>query len=296
MKIYLKIALVAVLHLCANLSQAQSDSLKAHIEHLLASKHAEVGVAIYGIERNEWIVMNDDAAYPMQSVFKFHLALAVLAKVDKGELALNQLLHIDKKDLMPDTWSPIRETYPDGADLPLSEIIRFTVSQSDNVGCDFLFKLLGGPKKVNRYIHKLGIKEVQIVANEAQMHKDESVQFKNWTRPSAAVELLLTFYKKDILSKSSYDFMLQTLLETSTGPMRLKGLLPEGTPVAHKTGSSGTNDEGVTEATNDIGIVTLPNGQHYIIAVLVSASTEDETTNERIIAEINKMAWDYFGK
>jgi len=224
------------------------------------------------------------------------LALAVLAKVDKGELALNQLLHIDKKDLMPDTWSPIRETYPDGADLPLSEIIRFTVSQSDNVGCDFLFKLLGGPKKVNRYIHKLGIQEVQIVANEAQMHKDESVQFKNWTRPSAAVELLLTFYKKDILSKSSYDFMLQTLLETSTGPMRLKGLLPEGTPVAHKTGSSGTNDEGITEATNDIGIVTLPNGQHYIIAVLVSASTEDDTTNERIIAEINKMAWDYFGK
>jgi beta-lactamase class A/beta-lactamase class A VEB len=82
--------------------------------------------------------------------------------------------------------------------------------------------------------------------------------------------------------------------ETSTGQGRLKGLLPAGTVVAHKTGSSGTNEEGLTAATNDIGIVFLPNGAHFVISVFVTDSKENDETNERIIAEIGKVAYDYF--
>ena len=65
--------------------------------------------------------------------------------------------------------------------------------------------------------------------------------------------------------------------------------------VAHKTGTSATQN-GVTAATNDAGIVTLPNGKHYAISVFVSDSKEDEATNEKIIADISKKVWDYFIK
>ena len=84
------------------------------------------------------------------------------------------------------------------------------------------------------------------------------------------------------------------MVETTTGPKRLNGLLPKGTIVAHKTGSSGADDSGITAALNDIGIVTLPDGRKFAIAVFVSNSKENEETNERIIADISKMAWDYF--
>ena len=83
--------------------------------------------------------------------------------------------------------------------------------------------------------------------------------------------------------------------ENETGKNRLKGQLPEGTVVAHKTGSSGTNKTtGITAAVNDIGIVFLPNGEHFFISVFVSNSKEDFDTNEKIIADISKAAWDYF--
>ncbi|MBA4057716.1 MAG: hypothetical protein C0490_23580, partial [Marivirga sp.] len=75
---------------------------------------------------------------------------------------------------------------------------------------------------------------------------------------------------------------------------RIKGLLPAGTKVAHKTGTSGSNKEGLTAAVNDVGIVTLPNGKQYAIVVYVSNSTKDGTTLEGIIAEISEIAWDYF--
>ena len=83
--------------------------------------------------------------------------------------------------------------------------------------------------------------------------------------------------------------------ETETGPGRLKGQLPKNTIVAHKTGSSGVNKEGLTAAVNDIGIVFLPNGTHFFISVFVTNSKEDASTNEKIIADIANVTWNYFG-
>ena len=78
------------------------------------------------------------------------------------------------------------------------------------------------------------------------------------------------------------------------GKNRIKGQLPTGTLVAHKTGTSDTNEQGVTAAVNDIGIVTLPNGKHFAISVFISNSKEDNETNEKIISGIAKLTWDYF--
>ena len=66
------------------------------------------------------------------------------------------------------------------------------------------------------------------------------------------------------------------MTETTTGPKRIKGLLPADAVVAHKTGTSPTNSEGLSPATNDVGIITLPNGKHIAIAIFVCNSTADE--------------------
>ena len=84
--------------------------------------------------------------------------------------------------------------------------------------------------------------------------------------------------------------------ETVTGKDRLKGQLPKGAIVAHKTGTSGANKDGLTAAVNDIGIIFLPNGQHFFISVFVTDSKENSAANEKIIADISKAAWDYFIK
>ena len=287
--------IVTILSLFTFHSYAQRDSLINKIERIIKTKDATVGVSIYGIENKESLNINGEKPFPMQSIFKFHIALAVLDKVDMGKLNLNQEIFISKSELLPDTWSPIRDKYPDGnVKLTLAEIIKYTVALSDNNGCDILLKKIGGPKKVSNYIHKLGIKDVSISVNEDQMHKDWNTQFSNWTTPKAATDLLIAFYTKNILSIDSYDFLLKTMIETTTGKNRIKGQLPEGTIVAHKTGSSGTNKKGITAAANNIGIVTLPDGKHFAISVFITNSKENEETNEKIISDIAKAAWEYF--
>jgi len=72
--------------------------------------------------------------------------------------------------------------------------------------------------------------------------------------------------------------------------------LPKNTKIAHRTGTSFTNDEGMTGAINDIGIIELPNDKKIFIAVFVHNTYETFEDSEKIIAEISKVAFDYYNK
>ena len=291
-----KITLLILPFLIIHLSSfSQKNTIKEKIEQIVKSKHAIVGVGILNFDNGDTLTLNGNAHFPMQSVYKFHLALAVLNEVDKGNLTLYQNIFVKNSDLLPNIYSPMREKYLNGnVNLPLSEILKYTVSQSDNNGCDLLFKLIGGPEKVNKYIHQLGIKDVSILDPEERIQNDWSLQYNNYSTPFAAVQLLQKFHKQHILSKNSQDFLYKIMAETTTGTTKIKALLPKNTLVAHKTGFSGKNKEGLTGGTNDIGIITLPNGKQFAIAIFVSNSMESEVTNDKMIAEIALMVWEYY--
>lgn len=273
---------------------AGKDTLRHKIEHIIKAAKGNVGVAVIALESRDTLSVNGSGHYPMQSVYKFPLAMAVLDQVDKGKLSLTQKIHINKSDLLP-TWSPIRKKYPQGnVDLPLSEILSYTVSQSDNNGCDILFRLLGGTGNVHRYIQGLGVKDIAIAATEEEMASAWNVQFTNWCTPVVMAQLLDGFYHGKYLSKASTAFLWKIMAETTTGPNRIRGLLPKETVVAHKTGTSDTNDKGITAAANDAGIIVLPNGRHFAIVVFVSNAAADEKTRDRVIAEVTNACWDHF--
>ena len=279
---------------CVKNVSAQTDSLRQQILRVIHGKQATIAMSVRGIETSDTLSVNGQLHLPMQSVFKFHIALAVLNEVDKGKFKLDQNILIKKSDLLPDTYSPLRDDFPNGnVNVPLSKIIDYTVAHSDNNGCDIQLRLIGGPAKVDQYMKKIGIKDININASEEDMHKEWNVQFSNWTTMNAATDLLKKFYQRKMLSRQSYEFLWKTMLATSTGKDRIKSLLPAGTLVAHKTGTSDKKD-GIKAAINDIGIVTLPNGKHYAISVFVTNSKEDDGTNARIIADISKLCWDYF--
>lgn len=275
-----------------------TDFLKEIMQRIIASKNVEVGVAIIGNNGKDTLSINGNQHFPLQSVFKFHIALAVLSQIDKGKFNLNQKIKIEKKDLLPDLYSPIRDEYPNGVTLTLSKILEYTVSQSDNVGCEVLLRLIGGPGVVEKYCKDHGINDISIKINEEEQQANWDLQFQNWTTPKGANQILEKFYsnKTNLLSKKSHYFIWKVMKETETGQNRIKGQLPRRTIVAHKTGSSGANKEGLTAAVNDIGIVFLPGGQHYFISVFVTNSTENAETNEKIIADISKATWEYFIK
>ena len=277
----------------------RKKELKKQIEQILADKKAVVGISISGENGNDTLSINGNVHCPTQSAYKMHIGLAMLDKIDRGEFSLDQKIKISKDDLPVDAyWNPLGTDFPEGGELTVAQLIQYCISHSDNTACDTLIGMIGSPKDVESYFKKNNIQDLQFAYNERTMQSKWENMFQNWITPNAAVQTLRLFYenKNGLLSSSSYNFFWQTMKETSTGVKRLKGLLPEGTVVAHKTGSSGTNEAGLTAATNDWGVVFLPNGHYFIISVLVTNSYESDETNERIIAEVCKVAYDYFAK
>lgn len=292
------VVLVLLLITSCKTENRKTDSLRNKIAQILSGKKALVGVSIIGNNGKDTLSLHGDRRFPMQSVFKFHIALAVLSEIDKGKLSLDQKIDIAKTDLLPENfWSPLRDENPNGGSFTIRRLIQYSVSNSDNTACDVLIRLIGTPKTVEEYFKKNGIQEIQITFNEQEMQAKWDNMFQNWTTPKAASETLKMFYQNsnNLLSKSSYDFFWKTNIETTTGQNRIKGQLPAGTIVAHKTGWSGTNKEtGITAAVNNIGIVFLPNGDYFIISVFVSESKENFEMNEKIIADISKVTYDFF--
>lgn len=132
-----------------NATSAQTlDSLKQQIQRIVSTKNAVVGVSIIGNNGKDTLSINGKTHFPLQSVFKFHIALVVLSQIDSGIFSLTQKIEIKKEELVPNLYSPIREKYPQGTTLTMAEILEYMVSESDNIACDLLLRLIGGPQAV----------------------------------------------------------------------------------------------------------------------------------------------------
>jgi beta-lactamase class A len=271
-------------------------ALRKRIEEIAGKAQGKVGVAATVLEIGESVGLNENEHFPMQSVYKFPIALAVLKQIEQGNLKLEQKIRIEKSDLVPPKLhSPIRDRYPQGTDLSLSETLKYMVSDSDGTACDVLLKVVGGADAVTKYLRDLGVNEMLVATTEREMAEDNSAQYRNWASPKATNDLLRLLHEGRALSESNRALLLKLMTETPTGAKRLKGLLPAGTIAAHKTGTSGTVN-GLTAATNDVGLITLPDGRHLAVSVFVSDSTADEATREAVIAKITRAIWDEFVK
>jgi beta-lactamase class A len=253
------------------------------------SGEGRVGAASVIVEGGKILQLNARQKFPMQSVYKLPIAMAVLAD---GGAKLDQIVHVDKSEYVrPGQHSPLRDEHPEGADVRVSELLRLAVEESDGSASDVLLRLIGGPETVMKYLRRIGISGITVRDTEKRIGEDWSVQYANWATPGSAVALLSALYQGRAASPPNRELLLQFMTETQTSQTRIKGLLPKGTLVAHKTGSSGFRN-GVTGATNDIGIVTLPDGRHMAIAVFVSDSKAGDATRDAVIAKIARTAWE----
>lgn len=186
--------------------------------------------------------------------------------IESGERdGLNQterfpMQSVTEKDMAPAAFhSPMRDAHPHGGiDVSVQDLMRAAIVESDGVASDVRLRLAGGAPPVTAYLRGLGIRDMTVATSELATSRDPKARYRNDSTP---------------------------------GPKRLKELLPATTAVADKTGTDATRN-GLTAATNDIGIITLPDGRHLAIAVLVKDSAADEATREATIARIARAAFD----
>jgi len=293
----------APLLLLLTVSGFAQNSLRTRIAAIATGADGTVGVAceLPGTKLNCDLNAHNHA--PMQSMYKLPLALTALHLAEMGKLLSDQRpgestdVILDRKvrflptDIIPNSYSPLTDRYPKAnVDVTLRDVIELAVGESDNGAEEILVRLVGGPLAVENYMHSLGINSIQVRYSERDLDRDENLQYQDWIEPTAAVGLLERLAKNSPVSPAMNAFLLKTMADSQTGLEQLRAGLPPGATLAHKTGHSGTR-RGITAATNDIGLVTLPDGRRLAIAVFVTDSRANDTARQRVIARIAQAVY-----
>jgi beta-lactamase class A len=257
---------------------------------IVGDARGRVGVAAVIVESEEIAELNATAHFPMQSVYKLPIAMAVLQLVDAGKISLEQSVEVRPADYVPaEKHSPLRDEFPGGTRKTVRELVRYAITESDGSASDILLRMAGGPAAVTKYLRGIGVSD--LVVKNSEMEMTWTTQYENWSTPRAAVQVLLMLQREHGVSEASRDLLLKDMRESATGATRIRSLLPKGTNVADKTGSSGMQN-GRAAATNDIALVTLPDGRHMAIAIFVADSEAADAVRDAVIAKIGLAAWE----
>lgn len=245
------------------------------------------------IESGNAVSVLGDTAMPMQSTYKFPLALAVLQRCELEHLDLETPLSVLSSDLVENTWSPMRDSLgTKGYTLPVKDLLYFVMATSDNIACDVLFRFCGGPAAVDSVIAQMGFPGIEIRNTEVELHEDWKRQYQNTTAPQTMSALLQAFFFGKIVNETHTAFLLQLMKDNKTGDARIRAGLPQGTEVADKTGTC--YPEGGPGTVNDIGIVTLPNGKHLAMSVYITDARVDIDKAQAAVAEVAKAVYRHY--
>lgn len=314
---------------CANDSNAQRAAECGQYRHqsalaaeaLGATARGDTGILGACVGRaGKLICENGDLAMPMQSVVKLLVAIAAFEQADAGVLRLDEVVEIDRDDLSLEI-QPIADlvAIQGVVRLPVLDLIRRMVTESDSAATDILIERLGGPKSVEAILIRLGAQGLRVDRYERELQSELSglkwqkafVDQSTYDRAKTSVSfedrrkaiefsrqdprdratargvatLLNRLSQGDLLSDVSSRKLIAIMEETRTFPDRLVAGVPAGWTVAHKTGSSRTID-GVTDATNDVGILTAPNGDHVVAVAFLSMSRASDAERASAIARV----------
>jgi beta-lactamase class A len=268
-------------------------TLLATLQQLAAGSGLTVAVAVERLESKEAIGVNAERAMPMASTFKLPLAVAVLRAVEEGKLpppdAPITLLPVD----MHAHASPLYERMPKGGKVALREVLTQLLEASDNSAADALVRIAGGGAKVTTVLRALGVDGMTIDRNEAEMARDlERVGVakfdadpRDHATPAAMVGLLRKLWRGELLGAASTAFVQEHMARCHTGFARLRAGVPPKTAVADRTGTCGAD-----WCANAVGVITLPSGEHALVAAFV-AGAAPTTAKEKLIADVARAVW-----
>lgn len=277
-------------------------ALQDELDELVRAYGEEVGVAVTDVAEGWTAGVDAEGFYPQQSVSKLWVAIAVLKAVDEGRMSVDQTVLLGEDDrsvfFQPVAYNIGRH----GFSTEISGLLRRAIVQSDNAANDKLIREAGGPDAVGATLARLKLEGVTVGAYERDLQakvagltwrpeygtgwnfqaareqlpaqvREAALQAYlddplDGAQPAAITRALARLHKGELLSPASTDRLLTLLQDVRTGPRRLKGGLPVGWTIGHKTGT-GQDYRGASVGINDVGLLTAPDGRTYAVAVMM---------------------------
>jgi beta-lactamase class A len=245
-----------------------------------------LGVAALDAGSGRWILHDADSRYAMASTFKFPLAAAILAEVDRGRLKLDALLPFAPED--PLANSPMIEANLARRALPVEQLSAAIVERSDNSAANILLRRIGGPAALTRFIRAAGDDVTRLDRYELELNSNLPGDPRDTTSPRAMAQLARTLVLGNVLTQASRDRLVGWLKSAVPGPDRLRAGIPADWTFGHKTGT------GARGAHNDVGIAWPPGRPPIVIASYESGGNASPNARAAAHAAVARLLVEAF--
>ncbi|HEV2557699.1 MAG TPA: class A beta-lactamase [Microvirga sp.] len=296
---------------------AEPEALQARLERLAQAHPGRVGICAQA-PGGAPVCVNGEARFALQSVMKLVVGAAVMAAVDAGRLKLEDRITVQREDMSVFVQPIEKIVAKEGAfATTVGDLVRRAVAESDSAATDVLIARLGGPAAVQAWLAGKGLSGIRIDRDERHLQTEGvglawRAEYTDPARLDAAIKavpkaerdaafaaslkderdtatprgmtaFLAALAEGRLLSPASTGHFLAVMRGTVTFPDRLRAGAPDGWSVAHKTGTS-RSWNGITAVTNDVGVLTAPDGGTVAVAAFVAESTAPAPERAAVIA------------
>jgi beta-lactamase class A len=215
-------------------------SLEERLASMARENPGEYGIAALDLASGETVSFNGHQAFPMASTMKIAVAAAYLSEVDAGRRTLDEAV----------------------SGVPASTLMNAMITRSDNRATDLLMAALGGPQGIDTWLRTRKLAGMRVDRTIAQLLRDrrDLRDVRDSSTPVAMLGLLRLIDATDTLKPESRRHLLGLMARCATGSNRIRGILPPGATVEHKTGT-------LSGYTGDVGYLTAPGGRRIAVVL-----------------------------
>ncbi|MEG4585904.1 serine hydrolase [Microcoleus sp. MOSTC5] len=253
-------------------------ALKTQVQ-VLATENPSLtaGVFLVDLDTGSYLNFNGDTAFASASTIKVPILVAFFQAVDEGKVKLDQVLTLKPENIVGGSGEMQDDT--PGKKYSALEVAQKMIVVSDNTATNMMIELLGGADVLNQHFASWGLRATVLRNNLPDL------EGTNTTSPQDLINIIAQIDRGNLVSVKSRDRILQIMRQTQNASLLPKGL-GEGSIIAHKTGN-------IETMLADAGMVDLPNGKRYLVAVMVKHSPETEKPAQTLIRDISRMSYRY---
>ena len=263
--------------------------LEARLRHIIQPSGAEVAVAYRALDGSRELFIDADTPFHAASTMKVPVMIELFRQARSGKLSLDEQLPVRNEFHSIVDGTPYKLSEGDDSDAEvyaavgtsrtLRHLCELMITVSSNFAANLLIERVG-VENVRRTVTTLGADGMQVLRGvEDQKAFDKGM---NNTTTARGLAVLLDRLAHGTAVDAAADSEMLAILKRQKFNDAIPAGLPEGTVVAHKTGS-------ITRIHHDAAIVYA--ARPYVLVLLVRG-IDDQKKSAALMAELSRAVYD----
>lgn len=287
-RLFVFLVLMAAIFFCAgcrSISSSESHDLEQTLRIAIESFQGEVGVYVRKLDGGCEVAIGADELYPTASLIKVPIVMALLDKVEVGQLDWNRPI-VYRTSQRSTVGEDLMAKFKDGSEISLDKLIFLTQSVSDNTAARLAQDLAGGGAAINRWLASNQWLHTRVNARVDGRSPFYDQYGWGQTTPREMAEMFIALRQRRAISPHADEY-LDRMLGKAYWDDEALSAIPSDVHVISKQGA-------INASRSEVLLVSAPSGP-YVLCVITRNQTDqswgDDNEGFQLLRQLSRLVW-----